>query len=95
MADKRTVYPIPADTWVLILPAGATAAKVRKRLAATYYSMIGTLVTDVPTGIPSANPTSERMSFDSADDHFVSDSAPVFMWVRCSPGQVGSLIVTL
>lgn len=96
MADKRTVYNITADTWVLILPAGATAAKIYKsKDDVTYYSMVGTLVTDVPTGAPSANSTAEKMSFDAGNNHFVSDSAPVFMWVRCAPGQVGRLIVTL
>ena len=96
MANKRTVFPILADTWVLVINS-ATAAKIYKSITTpTYYSFAGTVIGDAPaTTIPNT-PTAEKM-FTGEDqlNEFVSDSAAVFLWVRCGPGQVGSVIVTL
>ena len=96
MADKRTVFDITADTWVKVID-GATAAKIyQKKTSVTYYSMVGTAGTDIPADTEPANlPTAERMGFDQFDNHFVSDSSAVYMWVRCSPGETGQLTVTL
>jgi hypothetical protein len=97
MANKRTVFPIPANTWVKVLD-GATAAKLHKnKQDATYYSFVGTAAGDTPaTTIPNT-PTKEKMFTNNGDplNEFVSDSAAVYMWVRCAEDEVGSIIVTL
>lgn len=93
MADKRTVFPIPANTWVRVVN-GATAAKIRKSISTSiYYSMA--LTADVlPVGDIPSNPTAEII-FVKDIDEILADSAATYMYVRCGPDQVGSVIVTL
>ena len=95
MADKRTVFAITADTWVEVVN-GATAAKLRRgKKDATYYSMSFNDDGSVPTDTAPGNlPTAEKIFLEGIDE-FVSDSAAVYLWLRCSPGEVGSVIVTL
>lgn len=95
MADKRTVVPIPADTWTEIIN-GETSAKVKEgKSTVSYYSMVFDSDVDVPADLTPANsPTSERMFEDGTVEN-LDDSAPTYVWVRCSPGEVGSVIVTL
>jgi hypothetical protein len=97
MANKRTVFPIPANAWTRVVN-GATAAKLHKsKQDVTYYSMTYTAGTDTPTGTIASNPTAEKMFTDSGDplNEFVSDAAAVYLWVRCAEDEVGSIIVTL
>ncbi len=97
MANKRTVFPIPADTWVLVVN-GATAAKIHKsKKDVTYYSFVGSASGDTPSTTIPNTPTAEKMFTrnDDPSNEFVSDSAAVYLWVRCSSEEVGSVIVTL
>lgn len=97
MADKRTVFPIPANTWVKIIN-GSTAAKIYKsKTDVTYFSFTGTASGDTPSGTILNTPTAEKMFMEvgSKYNEILTDSAVVYMWVRCDVDEVGSLIVTL
>ncbi len=94
MADKRTVFTITANTWVRVVN-GATAAKIRMiKSTVSYYSMAFTTGGETPTGDIPANPTAEKVFIKDIDEP-VTDSAAVYLWLRCGPDQVGSVIVTL
>lgn len=97
MANKRTVFPITANTWVKIID-GSTAAKIyRSNTNVTYNSFVGTASGDTPTGTVLANSTSEKMFMEEGSKYneVLADSAAVYMWVQCDPDEVGELIVTL
>lgn len=97
MANKRTVFPIPANTWVKVVD-GATSAKIyRANTNVTYNSFVGTASGDTPSDTLLLTPTSEKMFMeeDSKYNEILSDSAAVYMWVKCDLDEVGELIVTL
>lgn len=94
MANKRTVFDITADTWVEVVNGETSASILRSKKDVTYYSMSFDDDTSVPTGLPSANPTAEKMFVESIREP-LSDSALTYIWVRCAPEQVGRVIVTL
>ena len=97
MADKRTVFPIPADTWVKVID-GETAAKIyQSKTDVTYFSFVGTASGDTPSNTIILTPTAEQMFMEDGSkiNEILADSSNVYMWVRCDVGEVGSLIVTL
>lgn len=94
MANKRTAYTITADLWVRVIN-GKSSAKIRKKTTATYYCMEFDDAGDTP---PDQNPqtidTAEKMFLGNDLDDFIQDSAPVYFWVRCLPGETGKVVVT-
>ena len=94
MADKRTVVAITADTWVEIIN-GAKTAKIKEKISnVSYYSMVFDNNADVPADVaPSAAATAEKI-FESGNTEILNDAALTYVWLRCSPGEVGSVIVT-
>lgn len=96
MADKRTVFPIPANTWVRVVN-GATAANIYKKITTVnYYSAAFTLAGDTPVDQSVFDTaTAEKIFIDKPFNEPVGDSAAVYVWLRCAPDKVGSVIVTL
>lgn len=96
MADKRTVFPIPADTWVRVVN-GATSANIYKRIVVVdYYSMAFDNAADTPVDQSVFDTaTAEKIFIDKPSNEPVGDSAAIYVWLRCAPGKVGSVIVTL
>lgn len=95
MADKRSVFNIPANTWVKVIN-GATAAKIRKGASiVNYYSMAFDSGADTPIDQSVFDTETAEKIFVKDIDEVVSDSAAVYTWLRCAPDEVGSVIVTL
>ena len=95
MADKRTHYPIPADTWTKIIDGEVSASVYQEKTDVTYYSMSYDDSGDTPADVaPSTIDTAEKMFRDGSREQ-LDDSVLTYIWVRCAPGEVGSLIVTL
>ncbi|NIA28325.1 MAG: hypothetical protein GWP06_00255 [Actinobacteria bacterium] len=94
MADKRTVVAIPADTWTEIIN-GAKTANIKEGISnVSYYSMLFSTDPEIPADVdPADAPTSEKM-FEKDSTEILNDAALTYVWVRCSPGEVGSVIVT-
>lgn len=94
MANKRTVYPIPKNTWVKIIDGETYAGISRDIDGVSYYSMSYNDSDSTPVGDIAANPTVEEMFLDSPKE-ILNDSAPAYIWIRCDNGQVGSVTVTI
>lgn len=96
MADKRTVFPIPANTWTRVVN-GATAAKIYKSIATVdYHSMIFNAAGDTPIDQSVFDTaTAEKIFIDNPVNESVADSAAIYVWLRCPPDKVGSVIVTI
>ncbi len=102
MADKRTNFPIPDNTWVKVLSASLSAMIYKEESAPVYMSLLYSA--DVGTDDPNAlfpltattnqkPPTSQKMFLDGLIEEF-ADSAPTYYWVACKSGKSGSVVVT-
>ena len=102
MADKRTNFAIPANTWVRVLQGGTSATMYKEKTTSEYMSLIYSA--DVGTDDPNtlfplmdttnqAPPTSQLMFSDGLIEEF-ADSVNTYYWVACKSGKMGSVIVT-
>lgn len=98
MADKRTVFAIPADTWIRVINGATTGKIYKKNIIPVYASMLFNDAGDTPAGTVASNPTAEAMFKNTGEefDEFASDSAAIYVWIRCvKAGVSGSVTVTL
>ena len=102
MADKRTNFTIPANTWVKVL-SGKTSATIYKQSATPEYMSL-LYNADVGTNDPNAlfpltattnqsPPTSQKIFIDGIIEEF-SDPELTYYWIACKSGKAGSVIVT-
>ncbi len=97
MADKRTVFPIPADTWVRVINGATTDTIYKENIIPVYVSMIFDDAVSAPTNgvIPA---TAEAMFRNTGEEVVepASDSAAIYVWVACAKaGVAGSVTVTI
>ncbi len=102
MADKRTNFPIPANTWVRVLQGSNSATMYKEKSTSIYMSLIynADVGTDDPNALfpltsttNQAPATSQLMFSDGLIEEF-ADPVPTFYWVACKAGKSGSIIVT-
>ena len=102
MADKRTNFPIPKNTWVQVLNASVSATMYKEKSTSNYMSLIynADVGTDDPNALfpltsteNQAPPTSQLMFSDGLIEEF-NDPIPTYYWVACKSGEAGSIIVT-
>ncbi len=97
MANKRVNYPIPANTWVLILAGGTTATFYMEKTDVSYISMLYDSAVDDPNvsiPLPAAKPdTGQRIFTDGLIEEF-EDSTNTWYWVYCKDGKTGEIIST-
>lgn len=93
MANKRTVYSIPANTWVKVVNGKMAARIFKSNVSPTYYSMLydDAVSTPVDGTIPA---TAEKMFMDG-NVEVLSDSVVVYLWVACAEDQTGTVVVTV
>lgn len=94
MANRRTVFPIPADTWVRVIN-GLTAGTIyRKNNAPTYVSVVFDDVGDAP--VDGTIPETAQAIFEDGNNEPISFTTAAYIWVACAKsGQSGSVIITL
>jgi len=97
MADKRTVFPIPADTWVRVINGATTGRIYKENIIPVYVSLIFDDAGDAPTN--GGFPDTAEVMFRNTGEEFIepaSDSAAIYVWVACrKAGVAGSVTVTL
>lgn len=102
MADKRTNFPIPANTWVRVLQGKTSATIYKETLTSDYMSLM--YDADVGTDDPNTlfpltattnqkPPTSQKIFLDGLIEEF-SDPAVTFFWIACKSGKAGSVVAT-
>lgn len=96
MADKRTVFPIPADTWVRVINGATSGMIYKKDVMPVYVSLIFDDAGDTP--VNGVFPDTAEAMFRNTGEEFVepaSDSAAIYVWVACRrAGVSGSVIAT-
>lgn len=102
MADKRTNFPIPANTWVKVLSGALTGMIYKEKTTSDYMSLLYSA--DVGTDDPNtlfpltattnqAPPTSQKIFLDGLIEEF-GDSAATYFWIACKGGKTGSVVTT-
>lgn len=96
MADKRINFPIPANTWVLVLTAKTSATIYKEDTGPNYISMLYDDVGDDPNTLEPlpSNPDASQLMFSDGLIEDFSDSVATYYWVACKAGKSGSIIVT-
>ncbi len=96
MADKRTNFPIPTNTWVLVLTAATSATMYKEDTGPNYVSMLYNDVGDDPNTLEPlpSNPDTAQLMFSDGIIEVFSDSEATYYWVACKDGKSGSIIVT-
>lgn len=96
MADKRINFPIPPDTWVLVLTASTSATLYKEDTGPNYISLLYDDVGDDPNSLhplPENPGTAQLMFTDGVIEDF-NDSVPTYYWVACKSSKSGTIIVT-
>lgn len=97
MADKRTVFAIPADTWVRVINGATTGTIYKKNIIPVYVSMIFDDAGDTP--VDGVIPATAEVMFRNTGEEFIeptSDSAAIYVWVACArAGVSGSVTATI
>ena len=105
MADLRTNFPIPANTWVKVLSGSLSATIYKEKSTPEYMSLlygadVGTddpntlLPLDFPTSKDNQTPpTSQKIFSDGLIEEHAS-SVATYYWIACKSGKAGSVVAT-